>query len=198
MDAWTYDKIDEAVQILADIADSLKRFADFYTPIPSKDEPSSSEKPNNCEHITEDGVTCAKYPACDDCLDNPLNKVKGSERLVKGSEQTDCQTCKWWSSYGYCVHRECKGYEPQTERSEQMIDSRPRIGAEVYIHGYIDEIRKDVIIIRNEGGCFGTVPSEMLYYEEDERGYGTMNDADTPQTDDEFEEPNYYDPALWE
>ena len=30
-----------------------------------------------------------KYPACDDCLDNPLNKVKGSERLVKGSEQVD-------------------------------------------------------------------------------------------------------------
>lgn len=83
---------------------------------------NSSEKPNNCEHITEDGVTCAKYPACDDCLDNPLNKVKGSERLVKGSEQADCQTCKWWSSYGYCVHRECKGYEPkdepQTGRSE--------------------------------------------------------------------------------
>ena len=52
-------------------------------------EPTSSEKPNNCEHITEDGVTCAKYPACDDCLDNPLNKVKGSERLVKGSEQTE-------------------------------------------------------------------------------------------------------------
>ena len=48
-----------------------------------------SEIPNNCEHITEDGVTCAKYPACDDCLDNPLNKVKGSERLVKGSEQTE-------------------------------------------------------------------------------------------------------------
>ena len=51
--------------------------------------PTSSEKPNNCEHITEDGVTCAKYPACDDCLDNPLNKVKGSERLAKGSEQTE-------------------------------------------------------------------------------------------------------------
>ena len=52
-------------------------------------EQNNSEKPNNCEHITEDGVTCAKYPACDDCLDNPLNKVKGSERLVKGSEQTE-------------------------------------------------------------------------------------------------------------
>ena len=50
---------------------------------------SNSEKPNNCEHITEDGVTCAKYPACGDCPDNPLNKVKGSERLVKGSEQTE-------------------------------------------------------------------------------------------------------------
>ena len=83
------------------------------------EKPTGSEKPNNCEHITEDGVTCAKYPACDDCLDNPLNKVKGSERLVKGSEQTDCQTCKWWSSCGYCVHRKCKGYAPQTERSEQ-------------------------------------------------------------------------------
>ncbi len=82
-------------------------------------EPSNSEKPNNCEYITEDGVTCAKYPACDDCLDNPLNKVKGSKRLLKGSEQTDCQTCKWWSSYGYCVHRECKGYAPQTERSSE-------------------------------------------------------------------------------
>ena len=48
---------------------------------------NSSEKPNNCEHITEDGVTCAKYPACDDCLDNPLNKVKGSKRLLKGKTE---------------------------------------------------------------------------------------------------------------
>ena len=56
---------------------------------------NSSEKPNNCEHITEDGVTCAKYPACDDCLDNPLNKVKGSERLLKGSDplHDDCFDC---------------------------------------------------------------------------------------------------------
>ena len=48
---------------------------------------NSSEIPNNCKHITEDGVTCAKYPACDDCLDNPLNKVKGSERLLKGKTE---------------------------------------------------------------------------------------------------------------
>lgn len=53
---------------------------------------NSSEKPNICEHITEDGVTCAKYPACDDCLDNPLNKVKGSKRLVKGSDEPKTET----------------------------------------------------------------------------------------------------------
>jgi hypothetical protein len=64
-------------------------FIDRKTEPSLSDKPTSSEKPNNCEHITEDGVTCAKYPACDDCLDNPLNKVKGSERLVKGSEQTE-------------------------------------------------------------------------------------------------------------
>ena len=100
------------------VYDTILQVQMLKTALLHKTEPSDSEKPNNCEHITEDGVTCAKYPACDDCLDNPLNKVKGSERLVKGSGQTDCQTCKWWSSYGYCVHRECKGYEPQTERNE--------------------------------------------------------------------------------
>ena len=36
-----------------------------------------------------------------------------------------------------------------------------KIGDEVMVHGFIDEIRKDVIIIRNEGGCFGTVESEI-------------------------------------
>ena len=69
--------------------------ADWLVEIADRKTENSSEKPNNCEHITEDGVTCAKYPACDDCLDNPLNKVKGSERLVKGSEQTEPQKSKW-------------------------------------------------------------------------------------------------------
>lgn len=45
-----------------------------------------------------------------------------------------------------------------------MIDGKPRIGDEVYIHGYIDEIRKDVVIIRNDGGYFGTAPSEVARY----------------------------------
>lgn len=72
--------------------------ADWLVEIENRnDEPSNSENPNNCEHITEDGVTCAKYPACDDCPDNPLNKIKGSKRSLKGLEQDplhdDCFDC---------------------------------------------------------------------------------------------------------
>ena len=93
---------------------------------------NSSENPNNCEHITEDGVTCAKYPACDDCLDNPLNKVKGSERLVKGTEKpNNCEEpqyemgmgtlkCDNCSEYGSFKCTKCDGEmyfkdEPQTD-----------------------------------------------------------------------------------
>ena len=97
-----------------------------------KTEPNNSEIPNNCEHITEDGVTCAKYPACDDCLDNPLNKLKGSERLVKGNNEptiskmeqvedepqtenlfTDREgdVWEWRGDAWYCI----SGDEPQTD-----------------------------------------------------------------------------------
>ena len=75
---------------------------------------NSSEIPNNCEHITEDGVTCAKYPACDDCLDNPLNKVKGSERLLKGKDEP---TISKMEQVDKDINVRSKG-EPQTERSE--------------------------------------------------------------------------------
>lgn len=37
-----------------------------------------------------------------------------------------------------------------------------RIGDEVYVHGYIDEICKDSVIIRNDGGYFGTVKEEIV------------------------------------
>ena len=36
-----------------------------------------------------------------------------------------------------------------------------KIGDEVFVHGYIDEIRKDVVIIRNDGGYFGTILREV-------------------------------------
>ena len=41
-----------------------------------------------------------------------------------------------------------------------------KIGDEVYVHGFIDEIRQDTIIIRNDGGYFGTVPSEVADQQE--------------------------------
>lgn len=41
-----------------------------------------------------------------------------------------------------------------------------RIGDEVYIHGFIDEIRKDTIIIKNDGGYFGTVGKEIVDVEQ--------------------------------
>lgn len=41
-----------------------------------------------------------------------------------------------------------------------------KIGDEVYVHGYVDEIRKDTVIIRNDGGYFGTVSNEIV-----SRGY---------------------------
>lgn len=37
-----------------------------------------------------------------------------------------------------------------------------KIGDRVYVHGHIDEIRKDTVIIRNDGGYFGTIPSEIV------------------------------------
>ena len=41
------------------------------------------------------------------------------------------------------------------------MNDRLKIGQEVLIHGYVDEIRKDTVIIRNEGGYFGTVECEV-------------------------------------
>ena len=38
-----------------------------------------------------------------------------------------------------------------------------KIGDEVYVHGYIDEIRKDTVIIQNKGGYFGTVEEEIIW-----------------------------------
>lgn len=43
-----------------------------------------------------------------------------------------------------------------------MGETIPRIDDEVYVHGYIDEIRKDIIIVRNDGGYFGTVFNEII------------------------------------
>ena len=36
-----------------------------------------------------------------------------------------------------------------------------KIGDEILIHGFVDEIRKDAIIVRNDGGYFGTTKDEV-------------------------------------
>lgn len=67
-----------------------------------------------------------------------------------------------------------------------------KIGDEVYVHGYVDEIRKDCVIIRNDGGYFGTVPNECYDYKEDALGYGTMNEAEQTEPSNS-EKPNNCD-----
>lgn len=37
-----------------------------------------------------------------------------------------------------------------------------KIGDRCFVHGYIDEIRKDTVIIKNRGGYFGTDPGEVI------------------------------------
>ena len=36
-----------------------------------------------------------------------------------------------------------------------------KIGDRIFVRGYIDEIRKDTVIVRNAGGYFGTILSEV-------------------------------------
>lgn len=37
-----------------------------------------------------------------------------------------------------------------------------KIGDRVFVHGYVDEIRRDTVIVRNKGGYFGTDPGEVI------------------------------------
>ena len=37
-----------------------------------------------------------------------------------------------------------------------------KIGDRVYVHGYVDKILKDTVTIRNAGGYFRTVKSEII------------------------------------
>ena len=70
----------------------------------------------------------------------------------------------------FCKVWECDSCEVEMQEREQaqLLDDREyeevekmKIGDEVFVHGYVDEIRKDTVIIRNEGGYFGTVRAEL-------------------------------------
>ena len=51
-------------------------------------------------------------------------------------------------------------YAELVEKCEEEV-KQMKIGEEVFVHGYIDEIRKDAVIVKNEGGYFGTDPQEI-------------------------------------
>lgn len=53
-----------------------------------------------------------------------------------------------------------------------------KIGDEVYVHGYIDEIRQNTIIIRNDGGYFGTVSNEVVEQQETLQNLTKPNKSD--------------------
>ncbi len=36
-----------------------------------------------------------------------------------------------------------------------------KLGDEIYVHGFVDEIRKDCVIVKNKGGYFGTAQEEI-------------------------------------
>lgn len=42
-----------------------------------------------------------------------------------------------------------------------------KIGDEIYVRGIVDEIRGDTVIIKNEGGYFGTSKTEVMLRDEE-------------------------------
>ena len=54
-----------------------------------------------------------------------------------------------------------------------------KIGDEVFIHGYVNEIRKDIVIIENKGGYFGTVEEEIIVPKVDDKALEQEPKTDT-------------------
>ena len=68
-----------------------------------------------------------------------------------------------------------------------------KIGDEVFVHGFVDEIRVDQVIINNRGGYFGTLPDELrtIVQCKDCKWYGHLgcairivDDSDKPNDND--------------
>ena len=61
-----------------------------------------------------------------------------------------------------------------------------KIGDRVFIHGYVDEIRKETVIIRNKGGYFGTDKSEVIVSAKDMEPVVRCKDCRHWQSNTEF------------
>lgn len=72
-------------------------------------------------------------------------------------------TDKERADYKECAseHRQLAEWLKELKAYREQRGQRMKIGDEVYIHGYVDEIRQNVVIIRNDGGYFGTVAEEI-------------------------------------
>ena len=47
-------------------------------------------------------------------------------------------------------------------KDDRGINIALKLNDEIYIKAFVDEIRKDIVICRNAGGYFGTIPSEII------------------------------------
>ena len=78
-----------------------------------------------------------------------------------------------------------------------------KIGDEVFVHGYVDEIRKDCVIIRNDGGYFGTIEDEIVgveikaWHKDYVEPMVVIEEADTPQTEETCERCVYVRGSQW-
>jgi hypothetical protein len=73
-----------------------------------------------------------------------------------------------------------------------------KIGDEAFVHGYVDEIRKDTIIIRNNGGYFGTDISEVICGSLPERKTGHWIPQDHNHTHGNVSTCIYFSPVCSE
>lgn len=80
-----------------------------------------------------------------------------------------------------------------------------KIGDRCFVHGYIDEIRKDTVIIKNKGGYFGTDPGEVIVVNDTAHPNWIPVSERLPETDDEVlvtytvngKKQRYVETATW-
>lgn len=61
-----------------------------------------------------------------------------------------------------------------------------KIGDRCFVHGYIDEIRKDTVIIKNSGGYFGTDPGEVITVYDSAHPNWILASKKLPEEDGEY------------
>lgn len=77
-------------------------------------------------------------------------------RWLNGDAPQECRVC----GEG-CYMELCEAFGVKPKRTIEL-----HIGQEVCVHGYVDEVRDGTVIIRNDGGYFGTAPSEIREFGE--------------------------------